>query len=1201
MDLQNEANCQRNEIKQLSEETQEAFIKSAATHRYTDDVFLPDHKVKELASLKKVKRVLKQTGLQGWEELSNFINSRARKLFLILILMFDDDGTKLEGLKRCRDRDWDDNSLPIPINLEKSATVSLETPKASISTRCPLFDDWEKHHRIAFCTYWQWSMLAPVFTMEKFFYEFETSHVLPFIAKDMSERKSDGFFGEVTRWEIHKTHIDKMFWDAEDPETGGVPVAIKKARHDDLPDFFDKERMNAEAAQRMTLPHLIKSIAAYTIGGGDKYIMLPWANGGTLEDYWGRYETNSQSPENLNWLLNQFIGLFGTLRMCHEANNLVHGDLKPDNILWFKANNDNDRGVLKIADLGIATFHSLNHPTQQRKDLFMRTRTPSGATSEKATRSRQYDIWSMGCVLLEQLALLIYGRETLDELRRETRHFWECPAHGFYSVHRYVIAFMKTTDHLLEGNHCFKALLRLVRDRLLVVPISAEYKSCPGKRERAAGVCDELIVIHKSCSNPKNRSRLTPLRLEFPSAMIHENRSQVPAEVFQVGDQRLEPPKQQLKSTLPHHDKSLDFTENEEGPKVLVRAPTEKLQPESLNTNESRVRQNEQQSNKLNDDWISYPNTEFVTTFFKSIDWKAVRPIKQAGRQALCLACRAITSAEQLFASECDLSSLQTTSQTCDLCRLVMQELNVKNYWPPEEVKLRQDGGLVGIQDGPNLLSLYHEPELHGAQLGLPKLLPSAKSDQFTLMKHWIRVCDSNHKACRRSDDDKKAPLPMPTRLIEVGETIRLINSTSLKPSQYLALSHCWGPLMESEKFCTYKRNIEQHLTSIDFKRLPKTFRDAITVDRGLGINYIWIDSLCIIQDDMDDWKTEAAQMERVFSGAYCTIAASSAKSSLEGFLSRKEERSYVTLNLENQRVLYVCPFIDDFHGDVELGELSSRGWVLQERALSRRSIHFTSNQVYWECGHGVQCETLARLHNSKAEFLGDANFPRSALNYYRDGRQLLIQDLYERYSRLAFSKPADRSMAILGLQERLSQSFHTPAAYGCFSAYFARGLLWKSSEVHFMRSIPDCPVPSWSWFGKQGPIKYMSYQFDWISWTTNEFENPFRKTKRKDPEDFGKLSILRGHAKKLNITKAEMIVLVTFDTTQEYEPGRLRGAYKQPDEIPVLRLEHFEEVCSITFQFKEYMKATHGNRDEHQRAATEKIRARTYGLREML
>ena len=298
---------------------------------------------------------------------------------------------------------------------------------------------------------------------------------------------------------------------------------------------------------------------------------------------------------------------------------------------------------------------------------------------------------------------------------------------------------------------------------------------------------------------------------------------------------------------------------------------------------------------------------------------------------------------------------------------------------------MRQNGAIVGVEGGPNLLSIYVEPGMwipcvehdkailtkllgpnipQGAQLGLPWLLEQGSLEQLTLLREWIRVCDKKHNKCRR--DNEEDILTMPTRLIkvseEVGEPVRLVDSASVEASPYIALSHCWGPLKENEKFCTSKHNIKQLKVCIEEDSLPRTFRDALTITRGLGIKYIWIDSLCIIQDDEDDWERESIKMERVFSDAYCTIGASSARSSLEGFLAYRLPRPCVQLQTRSAGTLYVCPAIDDFRSHVELGELNRRGWVLQERALSRRSIYFTSTQVYWECGNGVQCETLARL-----------------------------------------------------------------------------------------------------------------------------------------------------------------------------------------------------------------------------------------------
>lgn len=103
--------------------------------------------------------------------------------------------------------------------------------------------------------------------------------------------------------------------------------------------------------------------------------------------------------------------------------------------------------------------------------------------------------------------------------------------------------------------------------------------------------------------------------------------------------------------------------------------------------------------------------------------------------------------------------------------------------------------------------------------------------------------------------------------------------------------------------------------------------------------------------------------MEDVFSQAYCVLAASSATGQSDGFLKPRETRQYLTIKQDSRPPVYVCDYMDDFNKHVQGSYLNQRGWVLQERALARRSIYFTSKQSYWECGGGVRCETMTKMH----------------------------------------------------------------------------------------------------------------------------------------------------------------------------------------------------------------------------------------------
>ncbi|KAH7374164.1 heterokaryon incompatibility protein-domain-containing protein [Cadophora sp. MPI-SDFR-AT-0126] len=239
----------------------------------------------------------------------------------------------------------------------------------------------------------------------------------------------------------------------------------------------------------------------------------------------------------------------------------------------------------------------------------------------------------------------------------------------------------------------------------------------------------------------------------------------------------------------------------------------------------------------------------------------------------------------------------------------------------------------------------------------------------FSLAKHWIDTCRKNHTTCkrfrRREEHEWK-----PTRLIKVdlhGNNLKLCTYDQL-PSQveYVTLSHCWGETQD-ECIKLTDENIESFQKELPDLQQAQTFKDAITATRMLGFEYIWIDSLCIIQEqeNKEDWSKEASQMSSVYKYSTCNITATSAKDDTGGcFFDRKIDNSLparITVESTLSRPVTFdinCLAHVHWNADVENAPVNKRGWVLQERLLSPRLLHYTENQLYWECNELLASES---------------------------------------------------------------------------------------------------------------------------------------------------------------------------------------------------------------------------------------------------
>ena len=289
----------------------------------------------------------------------------------------------------------------------------------------------------------------------------------------------------------------------------------------------------------------------------------------------------------------------------------------------------------------------------------------------------------------------------------------------------------------------------------------------------------------------------------------------------------------------------------------------------------------------------------------------------------------------------------------------------------------------------------------------------------------------------------------------------------------YVCLSHCWG---EATPLRTTTENLAANLASLPWSKIPRTYQEAITLTRCLGIEYLWVDSLCIIQDDNADWRRESAEMCNVYEHAYLTIAATAAENAKQGLFMHAQRARFSMAGRTPEQpfrvmALGACRHPTDFPVDPSLPfwPLLQRAWVFQERLLSPRVVHFCDEEVLWECREHALCECGFMTDRTT---LGKREYSK-ALNQEEPGRiQELWHEMVERYSLLSLSFGADKLPALAGLARQISRK-RPGSRYlaGLWSDSVVADLLWLPTNATASRPI-TWRAPSWSWASIDGPVK---------------------------------------------------------------------------------------------------------------------------------
>ncbi|KAF2493389.1 HET-domain-containing protein, partial [Lophium mytilinum] len=255
------------------------------------------------------------------------------------------------------------------------------------------------------------------------------------------------------------------------------------------------------------------------------------------------------------------------------------------------------------------------------------------------------------------------------------------------------------------------------------------------------------------------------------------------------------------------------------------------------------------------------------------------------------------------------------------------------------------------------------------------------------------------------------------------------------KAGKYAALSHCRGTC---RAFLTRKADLGDRKRGFTMTDLPATFRDAVRVARSLDIPYLWIDSLCILQGDLDDWEIESAKMAGVYENATLVVAAVNAADDGEGFL-KERKRHYPPVNIKSTSGHMARVFIQPaFIADTSYPPLHNRAWTLQESYLGTRKVLFNSLDLQWQCRQAMWFE-LGKENRQIGNSLQDVlpkRLENGGISY--QGWYFTVQS----YTTRAITYESDKLPALSALAQRVAQHSKDTYLAGIWERDIAKGLL---------------------------------------------------------------------------------------------------------------------------------------------------------------
>lgn len=501
-----------------------------------------------------------------------------------------------------------------------------------------------------------------------------------------------------------------------------------------------------------------------------------------------------------------------------------------------------------------------------------------------------------------------------------------------------------------------------------------------------------------------------------------------------------------------------------------------------------------------------------------------LRPKRVAADCYMCCVCNNLPILPQVESR--DIAVRDLTPQVlsdCQICATLSAVVRTLEVLPSTQgmehgslrIHLRSNVIEMLSSDGRKLaqdISLYSSDPHHAKIVSLPVApLHDTQSElTFERIKAWTETCVTCHSHCPSTPASR-----LPDRVLDIGtdgsQIVRLYESQN-ELAKYVCLSHSWG---RGELVKTTRDNLSQHTQGIPWDCVSRLLKDTIIVCRRLSIRYLWVDTLCIIQDSSADWEEQAAKMADIYDNSFLTVFSTWTTTHDKGLHATVvPPYTYSKLtaadighggtgdvhvllgsrSVRRHKIIGKFPQVAEPIPHPEpnwlwraseskrLFCLLERAWVFQERLLSPRILHFGSHELVWECREQMACDcstsiwAAAEEHINVRRLVGHQIIPKPDLPFLLSPATQLYSTWYlvaHQYSTVMpnLTYESDVFPALSGMAKRISSIAKDEYVAGLWKGDLVRGLFWISQAVTH-KPVTQWRAPSWSWASVNGPVQ---------------------------------------------------------------------------------------------------------------------------------